>query len=177
MIFLLIDMAHASGSISAEEIARIVGVQALNFFAFVGILAYFLRKKIKAYYSQRQSDFVAALEKAESVKREAELKRQGIQVKIEKIESGYDATMKKAAEKAEQNRIEIIEDAKRNAVSLKTEAENTSKTQVRDAVNNLKADLLDTSVASAEAAIQSKMQRQDHENIQDHLVKSFGAMK
>tara|TARA_B100001248_G_scaffold262718_2_gene261469 strand:+ start:14547 stop:15080 length:534 start_codon:yes stop_codon:yes gene_type:complete len=177
MILLFSDLLFAAGSASSEEVRNLVFTQVLNFSLYLLLLFFLLRNKVKSYYNNRQAAYQEAVEKAAALKREAEQNQKEIQAKIDDIKNNFENMIDKAVVKAEANRVEIVDTAKRNAANLKAETEKTYRSQVNDAIQKLKSDLLDASISNAEEMIQSKMQRQDHENIQEHLVKSFGATK
>lgn len=152
-------------------------VQAVNIFGFGFLLFYFSKNSIKAYFKNKQEDFEKALKQADIAKKEAKEKQEDARQKVEALKANFDQSVKESKENAEKMKQDMIAEAKEMAKAIKLEAEKTYQNQLNEAIKGIKTELLSKSLESAEAMLKSKMQKKDHEDLQDHLVKSFGAAK
>ena len=75
-----------------HEIPREVYYQLLNFTIFVGLLFFFLRKKVVALFQEREANFKQALIKAEHARQAAENQKNMIKEKLQKLEAGATQT-------------------------------------------------------------------------------------
>lgn len=151
--------------------------QAVNFGALVLILVFFTRKQVRNLFINRRQEFDVAIQRAQAAKLDAETRQKEILAQLKKIEDTYQDSINKATVKAEGVRIAMVEDAKHAAERIRQETEATYKNEVNSAILSLKAELLKGSIENAETLLKTKMQKADHENLQDTLMKTIGAAK
>ncbi len=166
---------HADGH-AAIPVMTIVA-QAVNFGALVLILVFLTRKKIRNLFTSRRQEFDIAIQRAQAAKLDAENRQKEILAQLKQIEDTYQDSISKATAKAESVRVSMVEDAKIAAERIRQETEATYKNEVNSAILSLKAELLKGSIENAEALLKTKMQKSDHENLQDTLMKTIGAAK
>jgi F-type H+-transporting ATPase subunit b len=149
----------------------------VNLTALVLLLVFLTRKQVKALFKSRRSDFEVALQRARAAKEDAESRQREILSQLKMIEDTYEEQIKKAELKAEQVRLDIVAEAKNAAARIRQETEATYKNELNSAIASLKKDLLLGSIDKAEELLKTKMQKADHENLQDSLMKTIGANK
>lgn len=165
--------AHGDGHIPTMTIIA----QAVNLTALILLLVFLTRKQVKALFKNRRADFEVALQRARAAKEDAENRQKEILTQLKQIEDTYDEQIKKAEAKAEQVRQSIIQEAKDAAARIRQETESTYKNELNSAIASLKTELLLSSLDKAEDLLKTKMQKADHENLQDSLMKTIGAAK
>lgn len=148
--------------------------QSFNVLLLVLVLVWFLRKPVGEFFSARKGTFETALNSARRAKEEAEAKQKLITNKIATLEAEYANQISQAEHKAREFKQQMIQDAKDQTVRMLQEAEEAKKTAVQSAVQELRKELLNQSLLATEQSLQSKMKTQDHEQLQNEIVKSMG---
>lgn len=164
--------AHGAGH--EGGIPSIVYLQAINFVLFAGLLFYFLRKPVKSYFSGRGANFNAALVRAQAAKQEAEAKKREIETRLNELQRTAEQQIAKAKADAEALRARILKDADDISRNLKNEATRTAEFEVERAKNELRADLLNQSVALSTKLLQEKMAEGDQKRLQSEFVDKIG---
>jgi len=167
--------AHAEGH--TEIPVMTIVAQAVNFGALILLLIYFTRKQVRNLFVNRRQEFDVAVQRAQTAKLDAENRQKEIMAQLKQIEDTYQDSINKATVKAEAIRVTMIEEAKSAAERIRQETEATYKNEVNSAILALKAELLQGSIEGAENVLKTKMQKSDHENLQDTLMKTIGAAK
>jgi F-type H+-transporting ATPase subunit b len=179
ILLLVLNLAMAAGGAHGDNHIPVMTIvaQAVNLTALVLLLVFLTRKQVKALFKSRRSDFEVALQRARAAKEDAESRQREILSQLKMIEDTYEEQIKKAELKAEQVRLDIVAEAKNAAARIRQETEATYKNELNSAIASLKKDLLLGSIDKAEELLKTKMQKADHENLQDSLMKTIGANK
>ncbi|MCB0347832.1 MAG: ATP synthase F0 subunit B [Bdellovibrionales bacterium] len=178
---LIFNIALAASSAHGEGHSQIpvmtIVAQAVNFGALILILVFLTRKQVRSLFTNRRQEFDIAVQRAQAAKKDAENRQKEILAQLKEIEDTYQDSINKATAKAESVRQSMVEDAKQAAERIRQETEATYKNEVNSAIMSLKAELLSSSIESAETLLKTKMQKSDHENLQDSLMKTIGVAK
>ena len=164
-----IALAASSGG-HEEGIPSAVIYQAINFFLFIGLMVFLLRKPVRGYFTGRQAAYKAALHKAETARREAEAKRQEIQDRLNKLESTTQQSVAQAKAEAEALKQKIVTEAQQLSVSMREEAQRTAAVEVERAKNQLREEMLAQAVALSRKMLEEKIAEPDQKRLQTEFV-------
>ncbi len=170
------DGGHGGGH-GAQEIPRVVWFQFLNFFLYVALLAYLLRKPLISFFTARAENFRQALLKAESARQEAEKQKHDIQKRLAKLQDAANENLQKARAEAEDLRKRIIGEAQDLAISLKTEAQRTAEIELQRAKFELREELLNQAVQSAKAILNTQIAETDQKRLQTEFVEKIQVVR
>lgn len=147
--------------------------QAFNLAILFGGLFYYLRKPIKDYFRQRQSEFIEAAKKAQSARLEAEKEYLDIQHKIEHLEGSRAESLARAQAEAAEMRKQMVRDAEELAARIRQEAEATVRIEVQRAQNQLQERFVQEAVAAARTVLTKDISPQDQSKLQNDFAKNL----
>jgi F-type H+-transporting ATPase subunit b len=152
-----------------------VTLQAINFVLYGGLLFFFLRKPAIAYFRNRHEAYKQALVKAESARREAELKKREMQERLEALELSSAESIEQARVEAEAMKKRIVEEAKSMSTHLRNEARRTAEFEIERAKGQLREELISQSVALSKKMLEEKIGEPDQKRLQTEFVDKIGA--
>ncbi len=156
-----------------HEVPREVFYQLLNFTIFVGLLFFFLRKKVVALFQEREANFKQALIKAEHARQAAENQKNMIKEKLQKLEAGARSDLEKANRDAEELKQKIMADAQEIILNLKKEAERTADSEIQRAKLELREELLSAALSQAKQILKDKVNEPDQKRLQNEFVEKI----
>jgi F-type H+-transporting ATPase subunit b len=157
--------AHAAGGIPASVV-----FQAINFVIFAGLGFYFLRKPIRNFFNGRRSNYHAALNKAEQLKRDAEQRKADIGERLRALEATSKQTLDQARAEAEAMSARILQEANELSKNLRDEAGRTAEAEVSRAKGQLRDELLNQSVALSKQILSERIVETDQKRLQTEFV-------
>lgn len=160
-----------------NEIPREVFWQFVNFFLFVGLLVFFLRKKVAAYFQQREANFKQALIKAEHARKAAELQKNVIKEKLNQLEASAKSDLAKAQKDAEELKIKILAEAKDLVANMQKETERTAESEIQRAKLELREELLKGAIGQAKKILKEKVNEPDQKRLQDEFVEKIQVVR
>ncbi len=160
-----------------SEIPREVFWQFVNFAMFVGLLFFFLRKKVVAHFQEREANFKQALIKAEHARQAAEAQKNIIKEKLDKLEAGAKADLEKAKRDAEELKIKILAEAQEIVSNLKKETERTAESEIQRAKLELREELLSGALAQAKQILKDKVNEPDQKRLQNEFVEKIQVVR
>jgi F-type H+-transporting ATPase subunit b len=152
-----------------HEVPREVFYQLLNFTIFVGLLFFFLRKKVVALFHEREANFKQALIKAEHARQAAENQKNIIKEKLQKLESGAHTDLEKAKRDAEELKNKILAEAQEVIANLKKETERTAESEIQRAKLELREELLSGALAQAKQILKDKVNEPDQKEFVEKI--------
>ncbi len=177
MILLLINfptIVLASGS--GHEVAvpyKMILIQAINLSLGLGILVYFTRKVIAEHFETRHKDFHAEVEKAETAKKDADIKKMEISEKISKLQGDQQSTLAKAKADAATMKEKIIHDAGLISKKLAEDAVKTSEFERLLAIEDLRQELLLRSLDMAQEKMKDEVDGSDLKRMRTEFVEKI----
>jgi F-type H+-transporting ATPase subunit b len=175
-----VSVAVASGGEHAEDspwtTSKLIW-RVINAIALVVLLAYFLKKPLVSFFSERTEQISKDLdfareqrEKAEKLIKEYELKIAGMAQELEKMRA-------ELAGIAEAERQKVVRNADQMATKMVESAKVTAEQEVRKARIALKNEAVDLAVQLAEAMIREKITEDDRRMIVEDYLAKVGGMK
>ncbi len=160
-----------------EPLPKEVIWQFVNFGLFVALLFFLLRKKVVAYFQEREASFKQALIRAEHARKEAEHQKNIIKEKLTKLEASAAADRAQAQKDAEELKFKIISEAKELVANLKKETERTAESEIQRAKLELRDELLNGAIEQAKKILKEKVNEPDQKRLQDEFVEKIQVVR
>jgi len=122
----------------------------VNFAILAGILFHFLRKPVSQGLADRRETIKRELEEALQAKEEAEAKYREYQAKAANLEAEIRRLQDDFRAEGERQQARIIADAEAAAQAIRRQAESAASSEVKRAVDELRAEAADLAVRLAE---------------------------
>lgn len=171
----------ASGEAGHDDHQAIPGqmiiLQVLNFLLFVGVLVFFLRPKVIAFFRMRAESFVAAKKRADELKKNAAENKKIMEEKLRDLENSRQATISNARNEAERLRQQIVREAEEMVVKIKDEAERSVQNEMQRARQELRTTLLTEAIDAAKKQVAKNLSDLDQRRLQGEFVEKIQAVK
>lgn len=164
------EEGHGAATNGAGGIPEAVIYQFIHFAIFVGLLVFFLRKPVRAFFSNREQAFRQALVKAEAARKEAEAKQREIQERLTRLQNNSQESIAQAKAEAEALKAKIIQDAAEMSQRLRDEARRTAELEIERAKNELREEMLTQSIELAKKMLNDKIAEPDQKRLQTEFV-------
>ncbi len=161
----------------SEPLPKDVIWQFVNFAIFIALLFFLLRKKVVAYFQEREANFKQALIKAEHARKEAEHQKSVIKEKLDKLEASAASDRALAQKDAEELKIKIITEAKELVANLKKETERSADSEIQRAKLELREELLNSAIEQAKKILKDKVNEPDQKRLQDEFVEKIQVVR
>ncbi len=144
----------------------------INFIIFISILYYAGGKKLFTFFPGRSKEIESELSDLDQRRKEAEEKLAEVEKSIANLEQEKAGLIEQAKSQGEAMKAEIIAKAEAAAVQIREQAHVSAQQEVRQALEEIRADLADNVVQAAEAMIKKKLKAEDHKAlINDSLTR------
>jgi F-type H+-transporting ATPase subunit b len=150
--------------------------QTINVTILAAALIFFTRKGIKDHFKGRHASFVAAANKAQSVRLAAEQENQDIKARLTKLETTADESVIRARAEAAAMKQALIAEADAAAKRLAVEAASAAQLEIDKAKLKLREQLVQESLVSARAALE-KVSSDDHQRLQGQFIDNMQAVQ
>lgn len=157
--------------------AKMIFFQILNLSIALGLLAYFVKAKVRDYFLSRSADFQEMVNKAQSSKIQAEQQYSEIQSRLNRLITSADSDLEKARSEAEALRTRLISEAETIATRTKREAQNLIDLEFEKAQFQLRKELMDKAFEAAENSLSSSVPEMDQKKLQNEFVEKMQAVK
>ncbi len=166
------EHAGADGGIPFGKI----GIQALNLGILLAALIYFVRKSIIAVFAQRQASFNEQSVKTAAALKLAEAELKDIKNKLSTLEGSEADSLKNAHVQAEKIKNQMVQDAGTRAEKLKNDVTLIINAEVYKAKNEIRAEIIEKSIASAKESVRSSSQAITQES-EKGFISDLGQVK
>lgn len=164
---------HAAAEHAVHVPTRSIFVQTLNVVLLLGVLIYLTRKTIVAHFKHRAEEYAQLVRRAQAAKDEAERGHREIKERLDKLESGAEASLAQARREADEMKKKMIAEAGVVSERLKTEAQRTVATEVEKAKAELRADLLQSALATSQEVLKSSLSSSEQTKLQNEFVQKM----
>ena len=165
---------HAAGGDHAVHIPwSSLFVQAFNVGILLVILFVVLRKSAVAHFANRAKEYNELVQRSEAAKAEAERGHRAIKERLDKLESGAEASLVQARREADELKLKLVNEARTVAERLKTEAQRTVANEVEKAKAELRADLLQSALATSQEVLKSSLGASEQAKLQSEFVQKI----
>ncbi len=172
------DAHHAAGAAHGGDHAVVIPtqslfVQAFNVIVLFAVLFFLLRKGAVAHFADRAKEYNELVRRAEAAKQEAERGHREIKERLDKLESGAEASLVQARREADELKVKMIAEAKVVSERLKTEATRTVNSEVEKAKAELRGDLLQSALATSQEVLKSSLSSSEQTKLQNEFVQKI----
>lgn len=164
--------AH-SGHHVPTEIPKSVPFQALNFFLFIALLVFLLRKAVKAFFATRHDQLMKAVREARKAQELAEQKHKEYQEKLRTLEKTANSSLEDTRREAEEYRARMIKEAKQIAANIEEEARKTADYEIARAKVQLREQAINEALEVARQAISKSIAESDQQRLQNEFVEKI----
>ncbi len=163
-LFISVAAIAASGGHDAAEagVPRVVLWQAVNISILLGVLVYFMKDKVRAYYTGKRENYLRVAREVADLKRQVQEQATILKDKIRKLDETADQQQKKAELDAREFNTKLLVEAREQAEKLKRETEKTVSAEIYRAVEALKSEVVDKSIST-----ENNAQRPHHFNFKN----------
>ena len=147
----------------------------VNFLIFFGLLYYFLKKPVGAFFSDRLQTIQKNLKLAEKSREEAKRQLDEIQAKMAELDKEIADIETTAKAEAERECHRIREEAKKEAERILEQARVDVTAMKQDAIKDLKSYVSGLALDEAEAIIKKTINQADHQRIFAEFSKKLEA--
>lgn len=182
-VFLLVLGASSAFAASGHgehggevHVPKSVIYQVINVILLFGGLVYFLKDSVVKFYADRKATYLAAAQKSQAAREEAEKQFVDIKHKLNQLESSVDESISRARAEAADMKHSLVKDAQEAAARIKHEAEQTAKIEIQKAQTHLREQLLKDSIDAAKAVLSKDIGSADHQKLQSEFVNKVQAV-
>ncbi|EGY24405.1 ATP synthase B/B' CF family protein [Desulfovibrio sp. A2] len=141
-----------------------------NFVIFIGIIYWAAGKKIVGFFSGRRKGIEQELNDLESRKAEAAKNLADVERRIASLEQERQAILAEYRAQGEAMQAAIIEKAEKTASQIAEQAARTAENEIKQAMENMRAEMADQIIAAAEKMLQEKLTGEEHEKLIDKYL-------
>ena len=145
----------------------------VNFIILVAILIRFGKKPVKKLITGLKDNLEAELKQLEHEKQQAEEKASRAQKMLDESHIRFNKLTERITMQGERKRQEIIQDAKRESKLILDSAKRKLENQIIKAKEDLRAELVDTAIASAFEKLPKLIKIEDHQRFFNKYINSL----
>lgn len=160
-----------------EHAIKTIIYQCINIAILVGGLIYFLKDTVRAFFKEKREVYLAAAEKAQAARRQAEEEHMHIKVQLTKLESTAEETISRARAEAADMRNQMVAEAQAMSKRIREDAEMASRLEVEKARASLRAEMIKEAGRQAEQAIKKEVSSDDHRRLQTDFIQNIEAVR
>lgn len=184
LIFLMLSPLLAGAAGGHGEAASPAGIpwetiikQTFNLVLLFGVLTYFMRNGVKAYFAERQRVYLEMVQKADFAKREAEKNKADIAKRLKELEANSAQALRQATTDADDLKKRILAEAKEVSEKFKAEVERTTALEIEKAKTELRRELLNSSVKMAHQSLKETVGGAEQKKLQREFVDKIQAVR
>jgi F-type H+-transporting ATPase subunit b len=143
---------------------------AINLALLLGVLIYFSRKPIQAFFRDRRAQIRSDLETAAQLRTEAEERCAELQRRLVNLDSEIESIRQLARERAESERTRILTDAEATAERIRADAQAAIEQELRRAREQLREDASDLAIELAGERVRDQITDSDRSRLLDEFI-------
>ena len=140
--------------------------QIFNFSILVFGLGYLAKKKGTDHFQKRTKDYNSLVTRAESAKKEAEMRKKTISERIQALEGEKSSSIEKAKAEAVEMKQRMMKEAEEISTRLQKDVQQTVESELLKAKLKLKSELLEGALTLAKESMQKSLQGDDQKRLQ-----------
>ncbi len=167
---------HGEHEVGPVEVPRVVLYQAINVAILFGGLFYFLKSTVVKHYADRKANYLAAAQKSQAAREQAEKQFVEIKHKLEQLQSGEDESISRAKAEAANLKRSLIKEAQEMVLRIKHEAEELAKIETQKAQVHLREELLKDALEASKTVLTKDIGSADHQKLQNEFINKVQAV-
>lgn len=146
----------------------------ITFLVLFAVLYHFFFKKVHAFMQQRSKDVEDTIARADSREREADLKLQSYEKKMENMELESRKMISSARAEAGIQAETIIKEAEEKAALIEKQTQSKLKQQSQDAEHKLRKEIGNLAVLAAEKIMEKEINPDEQEEVINKILEKRG---
>jgi len=142
----------------------------LNLAIFLGLIWYFAGGKIRDFFSSRKEQISREIENMENRKAEAEKELKDVEQRIANLENERQEILNQARQQGEALKQSIIQKAHDDAEQIREQAKQRASQELDQEVKNLRAEMAERIVDTAEKIISERLGAKEQEELIDKYL-------
>lgn len=142
----------------------------INFFAFAGMLVYFLKKPLAEFWNIRSQMIRNGIEEGQKKYKEAKVLNEKLQARVRELENEMGRLVKNLEEEGELERKRIIEESETLSTRMQQEATRVAQQEIIRAKETLKREAVDLSIKLAEELVKKNLNPADQQKMAEHYL-------
>lgn len=138
---------------------------AINFFVFIALLAWAVKKPFKAMLLDRHEQLKNDIDHTRVQLAEAQKKFQEYSRRIQTLDQEVAQIVQSAREEAESSKVRILTEAKRTADSIVIDAKRSAEGLVAEYKDKVRSDLANQVIVRAEQMVKQKLSQDDRDRL------------
>lgn len=164
-------LAHAAGGGDDHGSAVMETIwQAVNLAIIVGVILYFGRKPIAAYFADRRGTIETELSTAADLLAQAEQRNSELQRKLVDLSSEVEGIQENASRRAEEEAERILADARATAERIRRDAKSAVTQELRRAQAELREEAADLAMDIAARKLSDQVEEADRDRLVDEFI-------
>jgi len=141
-----------------------------NFLLLLGVLYWFARKPIQAYFEERRDRIQGDVETAARLQHEAEERHEQLQGQLAQLDADLEQIRSTARDRAQAEGERIIEDARTSALRIREDARLAIDQELRRAREELRREASDLSIEMAADLLRGEVRDSDRDRLVDEFI-------
>ncbi len=142
----------------------------INFILFIGVIAFFAGKKIKAFFKGRTLSIGNEISTLETRKAQAQQELANVEKRIANLETERQAILNDYRAQGEALKASIIAQAEKSAAQTMEHAKSAARNEVEQAVETIRAELAEKVMAATEKLLVEKLTPAEHSRLVDKYL-------
>ncbi len=148
----------------------IVIKQVINLSLFVGLMFWFLKDKVRAYFKNKAADYKKQKEESLKFVKDAENKFQEIKQALENLKKTREADILQSKENAKKLKDKILSDGHQSVIKIMEEAKRTVSIETERVKRQMGDYAISQSITEAKKYLKKDMTDSDHKSLQNEFV-------
>ena len=142
----------------------------INFFAFVGLLVFLLKKPLAEFWNIRSQMIRNGIEEGQKKYKEAKAINEKLQARVRELEGEVSRLVKNLEEEGELERKRIIEESETLSARMQQEASRVAQQEIIRAKEILKKEAVELSIKLAEDLVKKNLNNNDQQKMAEHYL-------
>ena len=142
----------------------------INFFAFVGLLVFLLKKPLAEFWNIRSQMIRNGIEEGQKKYKEAKAINEKLQARVRELEGEVSRLVKNLEEEGELERKRIIEESETLSARMQQEASRVAQQEIIRAKEILKKEAVELSIKLAEDLVEKNLSANDQQKMAEHYL-------
>ncbi len=169
-------IANAAGGTASGEIPwSMLQAQTVNFFLFIGILVFVVRKPAAEHFAKFRSDFIEESGKAQKVVAQAEKQKKEIEDQISKLETTYTSRLENSRKEAIQLKNSMVSEATEKSKKLIEDTKDSANQLFKSAEQSIHYKVLDNALMIAKEDLIKKIDSKESNRLHGEFLEEITA--
>ena len=172
-LFLILSAPAVAAGGEGIPVGSII-VQAVNVLIFIGLMIFFVRPKMRAFFEDRRKAYDLAVNQAQALRQKADQEKREIEEKIANFQRLNTAELERAKQEAEALKQSMLAQGENLAANIRKEAAQAAENELNKAKQELRAMILQQALETSRNKF-SELSSLDHKKMNQQFLDNLGA--